>query len=55
MEAPKVATVVWVENSKVQEHGAWVKDLSVTGTLRRERTEGRWRVMLSEERVVGYG
>jgi len=28
----------------------WVKDLSVT--LRRERTEGRCRVMMSEERVV---
>jgi len=51
MEAPKVATVVWVENSKVQEHGGLVvKDLSVT--LRRVRTDGRWRVMMSEERVV---
>jgi len=28
----------------------WAKDLSVI--LRRERTEGRWRVMMSEERVV---
>jgi len=28
----------------------WVKELSVI--LRRERTEGRWRVMMSEERVV---
>jgi len=28
----------------------WVKDLSVS--LRRERTEGRCRVMTSEERVV---
>jgi len=28
----------------------WVKDLSVT--LRREQTEGRWRVMMLEERVV---
>jgi len=33
-----------------QRTGAWwVKDLSVT--LRRERTEGRYRVMMSEERV----
>jgi len=28
----------------------WVKDLSVI--LRREQTEGRWRVMMAEERVV---
>jgi len=27
----------------------WVKDLSVT--LRRERPEGRWRVMMLEERL----
>jgi len=34
-----------------QSTGAWwVKDLSVT--MRRERTDGRWRVMVSEERVV---
>jgi len=44
MEAPKAAAVVWVKNSEVQEHGA--KDLSVI--LRRERTEGRWRVMMTE-------
>jgi len=37
--------------SEFQSTGAWwVKDLSVT--LRRERTEGRWRVMMSEERLV---
>jgi len=28
----------------------WVEDLSVN--LRRERTERRWRVMMTEERVV---
>jgi len=50
MEAPKVAAVALVENSEVQEHGGWVKDFSVT--LRRERIEGRWRVMMLEERVV---
>jgi len=34
-----------------QSTGAWwVKDLLVA--LRRDRTEGRWRVMMSEERVV---
>jgi len=34
-----------------QSTGAWwVKDLSVT--LRREQTEGRWRVMMTEEQVV---
>jgi len=33
-----------------QSTGAWwVKDLSVI--LRRERTEGRWRVMMTEEQV----
>jgi len=37
-----------------QSTGAWwIKDLSVS--LRRERTEGRCRVMTSEERVVAYG
>jgi len=49
MEAPKAAAVVWVNNSKVQEHGG-KKVLSVI--LRRERTEGRWRVMMTEEREV---
>jgi len=29
MEAPKAATVVWVNNSKVQEHGAYVSWLSI--------------------------
>jgi len=44
MEAPKAAAVVLEENSKVQERGG-KKDLSVS--LRRERTEGRCRVMTS--------
>jgi len=48
MEAPKVAAVM---DREFQSTGAWwVKDLSVT--LRRERTDGHWRVMMSEERVV---
>jgi len=35
-----------------QNTGAWwVKGLSVI--VRRERTEGRWRVMMTVERVVG--
>jgi len=45
--APKAAAVVWAKNSRVQEHG---KDLSLT--LRRERTERRCRVMMSEEHRV---
>jgi len=37
--------------NEFQSTGAWwVEDLSVN--LRRERTEGRWRVMITEERVV---
>jgi len=45
IEAPKTDAVVWVKNSKV----CWVKDLSVI--LRREQTEGRWRVIMTEERL----
>jgi len=49
IEAP--IEVVWVENSKVGPTGAWwVKDLLVT--LKRERTEGRYRVIMLEELVV---
>jgi len=46
MEAPKADTVVWVE-SMVGKRIA-VSDL----ILRREQTEVRWRVMMTEERVV---
>jgi len=46
MEAPKAAAVVLEENSKVQENGGFAV------SLQRERTEGRCRVMTSEERVV---
>ena len=46
-DAKRVGGVVWVESSKVQEGAWWVKDLLVN--LRRERTEGRCSVMMSEE------
>jgi len=43
----KVAAVVLVENSKVHEH--MVVRPSCQLLLRSERTDGRWRVMMSEE------
>jgi len=49
METPTAAAVVL--GKEFQSTGAlWVKDLSVL--LRRERTEGRWRMLMTEERVV---
>ena len=49
IEARRAGGVVREECSQVQEHAWWVKDLTVI--LRRERTEGRCKVMNRSDHV----